>query len=166
MWSQKYLCFPQSCWLPLTRNHQILQRTWWKRLRDIHCFVSIILVLVGVGIAEAFWCLSGGAKCSLWMWLDHLWLYNTAELPLPQASSSHGNRVLVAAGATEQLRRALKRRISSTGLSCLWESAQAINFSFIATFAFDVQIAELNRDKWPRLSKLPWIKASPGKFWS
>lgn len=75
----------------------------------------------------------------------------------------------MATGDAEQLGsagRALKSPVSITGLSCLLESAQAISFSFIATFALHVQIAELNRDEWATLYKLPWIKASLWRLWS
>lgn len=91
------------------------------------------------------------------------------ELPPPRASSSHRDRELVATGAAKQLGsagRALKRPVSIAGLSRLLESAQARSIRFIATFALDVQIAELNRDEWATLYKLPCIKASPWRLWS
>lgn len=88
------------------------------------------------------------------MLLGHLWLYNMGELPPPRASSSRRDGQLVAGGDAEQLDsawRALKRPVSITRLFCLSESAQVISFSFIAMFALDVQIIELNRNKWPTL---------------
>lgn len=62
--------------------------------------------------------------------------------------------------------RAPKRPDPITWLSWLLESSQAMSFSFTATFALHGQIAEFNRNEWPTLYTLPWIKASSWRLWS
>lgn len=86
------------------------------------------------------------------------------ELPPPRTSSCRRDGQPVATGDAEQLSsagRAPKHPVSITGLSCLLENAQAMGFSFIATFALDVQTVEFNRIKRPTLYQVPRIKASP-----
>lgn len=50
-----------------------------------------------------------------------------------------------------------KGSVSPFHQGLLLESAQAISFSFIATFGLDTQITKLNVAKRAMLYKLPWI---------